>query len=156
MTTPNFNCFGFIIDTDSYAGNFERDMCAFLTGHTGDCGVGQDLVDPDADYSLFNEDEEIIVQVPDDHGTMRPTSMYPTPQPDGKREYNSVVIFFAERPTTEQIEFMKEKSKSFNDAYIANDGFYSKYPETYKPVTITGFRVVEFELKEKELDSINV
>jgi len=22
----------FVIDTDSYAGNFERDMCAFLTG----------------------------------------------------------------------------------------------------------------------------
>ncbi|MCY8499753.1 hypothetical protein P8917_09350 [Bacillus atrophaeus] len=31
---------GFIIDTNSYSGNFEREMCAYLTGHIGDCQVG--------------------------------------------------------------------------------------------------------------------
>lgn len=31
---------GFIIDTDSYSGNFEREMCAYITGHIGDCLVG--------------------------------------------------------------------------------------------------------------------
>ncbi|KKK83825.1 hypothetical protein LCGC14_2789530, partial [marine sediment metagenome] len=30
----------FIIDTDSYAGNFEREMCAYITGRVGECGVG--------------------------------------------------------------------------------------------------------------------
>lgn len=29
-----------IIDTNLYAGNFEREMCATLTGHCGECGVG--------------------------------------------------------------------------------------------------------------------
>jgi hypothetical protein len=30
----------FIIDTDQYSGNFEREMCAYLTGQIGECGVG--------------------------------------------------------------------------------------------------------------------
>jgi len=32
--------FGFIVDTDSYTGNFEREMCAFMTGHIGKCEKG--------------------------------------------------------------------------------------------------------------------
>ena len=30
----------FVIDTDKYAGNFEREMCAFMTGIIGECGIG--------------------------------------------------------------------------------------------------------------------
>jgi hypothetical protein len=37
----------FIIDTEQYAGNFEREMCAYCTGILGDCEVGEDaLVGP--------------------------------------------------------------------------------------------------------------
>lgn len=32
-----------IVDTENYAGNFERQMCAFVTGQVGDCGVGESL-----------------------------------------------------------------------------------------------------------------
>jgi len=32
----------FIIDTNEYAGNFEREMCAYCTGQIGDCGVGEE------------------------------------------------------------------------------------------------------------------
>lgn len=35
----------FIIDTDQYSGNFEREMCAYLTGRIGECGVGKDFVE---------------------------------------------------------------------------------------------------------------
>lgn len=34
--------YGLIIETDSYAGNFEREMCAYVVGHIGDCEVGED------------------------------------------------------------------------------------------------------------------
>ena len=34
----------FVVDTDTYAGNFEREMCAFMTGITGACGVGKEEV----------------------------------------------------------------------------------------------------------------
>ena len=75
----------FVIDTDSCAGNFERDMCAFMTGIIGECGVGDDML------PLFNECltqygwkenpfEDIVIQVPDEHGCFRPTSIYPNPR----------------------------------------------------------------------------
>jgi hypothetical protein len=34
------NLWLFIVDTDSYAGNFERCMCAYMTGQIGECEVG--------------------------------------------------------------------------------------------------------------------
>ncbi len=30
----------FVIDTEQYAGNFERQLCAWCTGQVGECGVG--------------------------------------------------------------------------------------------------------------------
>ena len=35
----------FVIDTDSYSGNFEREMCAYCTGQIGDCEVGIEHAD---------------------------------------------------------------------------------------------------------------
>ena len=32
----------FVIDTDIYAGNFERQMCAYITGQIGECEVGKE------------------------------------------------------------------------------------------------------------------
>jgi len=31
-----------VIDTDSYAGNFERELCGYVTGQYGECEVGKD------------------------------------------------------------------------------------------------------------------
>ena len=33
----------FVIDTNEYAGNFEREMCAWLTGQVGECDVGKEM-----------------------------------------------------------------------------------------------------------------
>jgi len=33
----------FVIDTDYYAGNFERNLCAYATGYVGECGVGRQM-----------------------------------------------------------------------------------------------------------------
>ena len=72
----------FIIDTDSYAGNFERDMCAYVTGVVGDCEVGDDFAAlylkevPSKDkYSIFHD---YIEQRADEHGCCRPTECWPT------------------------------------------------------------------------------
>ena len=72
----------FVIDTDAYAGNFERPMCAYLTGQVGDCGVGEEYAEmfkqcPEEAYEEAFED--LIVHVPDDHGCCRPVSIYATP-----------------------------------------------------------------------------
>lgn len=69
--------FKFIIDTDKYSGNFEREMCAYLTGQIGDCGVG-------AEYrELFFKEESInfdnVINQPDDNGCYRPCYIESTP-----------------------------------------------------------------------------
>lgn len=71
----------FVIDTEQYAGNFEREMCAYITGVTGECGVGEDfanlyLKETGEEESRFIE---LLEQVSDDHGCHRPCVIYPTP-----------------------------------------------------------------------------
>ena len=34
-----------IIDTDTYAGNFERELCAYVTGIVRDCEVGIEIAE---------------------------------------------------------------------------------------------------------------
>lgn len=68
--------YGFIVDTNLYTGNFEREMCAFMTGHVGECGVGIEEVDLYEEQYVALED---IEQVRDDEDCSRPVSAYPTP-----------------------------------------------------------------------------
>ena len=71
----------FVIDTDRYAGNFEREMCAYVTGQIGECEVGKENAElakqeiPDVVAKL----EELIDSIPDEHGYHRPVSIFPTP-----------------------------------------------------------------------------
>ena len=69
--------FIFTIDTDQYAGNFERDLTAYCTGHIGECGVGAEKAEiyEDEEKYRFNN----ILQKADDHGWHRPCYIYPTP-----------------------------------------------------------------------------
>lgn len=70
----------FVIDTDHYAGNFERQMCAYVTGQTGDCGVGAKQVmifeDEVGDPEKF---EDLVGSEADDNGCFRPVKIYPNP-----------------------------------------------------------------------------
>lgn len=192
--TPNFNCWGFVIDTDEYAGNFERPLCAYITGQLGECGVGSEHVDK----TIAKQFEDIVVNVPDEHACYRPCSIYPNPnyknngmgfgykageeavalvalkksyteQAQGHYDmykntdikhaekerdrwlkdaakvkkvpeypcYNSVVIYFAKKPTKKQIEFMKSRAISFKPG---------KYDGSFN---IEGFRLVEFKQTAK-------
>jgi hypothetical protein len=74
------NKFIFIIDTDSYAGNFEREMCAYITGVTGDCKVGDEFSDIYLKETKEKESSflELLEQRPDEHGCCRPCSIWLT------------------------------------------------------------------------------
>lgn len=65
------NKYGIIIDTEEYSGNFERELCAFLTGHVGDCRVGDEF---EHKNPLFDS----VISVPDENGCYRPCEIYPT------------------------------------------------------------------------------
>lgn len=102
-----------IVRTDSYAGNFERELCAHLTGIVGDCEVGDDYVDENVE-SIF---EGIVKHMPDDNGTRRPVSLGGCKK---TREFtsNDVVIWFDSIPTPEQQAIIKERAETFNQIHV--------------------------------------
>jgi len=130
------NGYAFIIDTNSYAGNFEREMTAYLTGVVGDCGVGEDMVE-----KLPINFEDDIQQVADDHGCYRPTSCWLEPK-SGMN--NSVAIFFYNKPTDEQIKLMKERVKDWDNIFKTK-GRMAEFHKNDSEIKILGFRLLKFE-----------
>lgn len=132
MTNPNFSCWGFIIDTDSYAGSFESEMCSYLTGAVGEHD-DPSAIDEYEDYSLFKDE---IVAVMSENGAYYYASIYLTEgySKNKKHFYNSVCIFFRKKPTKKQISFMKEKVKTF------------KYKSFKK---VLGFKLIQFKVTKK-------
>lgn len=110
--TTNFEsvkCDLIVIHTNLYAGNFERNMAAFITGKTGDCGVGVSSIQPDFDYSLF---ENSVIKIPDEHRVLRPVSIYPSPY-----YHNNGLGFHFRR---DDPEGLKKALKAYQD-YIHED-----------------------------------
>lgn len=74
--------FAFVIDTDEYAGNFERPLVAYMTGQIGECEVGEECVGRYKDQvteKQTKQDDRLVRSAPDDHGCHRPASIYPNP-----------------------------------------------------------------------------
>ncbi|MDP3917411.1 MAG: hypothetical protein Q8Q42_03955 [Nanoarchaeota archaeon] len=155
----------FVIDTDSYAGNFEREMCAYVTGQIGDCGVGEETAEavkqeiPDTVAQL----EDLVELVPDEHGCARPVSIFPNPRygndghgnhallTDENREqypwpaYNSVSMFFHSIPDSKLIDIMKQRAQDVASRGVGLKGYEQK-------VGIEGFRFLEQHTTYKELN----
>ena len=123
--------FVFVIDTNQYAGNFEREMCAHLTGVIGECEVGEEYVDKNI-TKMFDED---IQQCGDDHGCYRPCEIVSNED----RKSQSVGIFFNKKPTEEQIETMKSRSYTFNKKRKELESYNRNSPD----IEILGFRLLE-------------
>ncbi|HMC00498.1 MAG TPA: hypothetical protein VKN14_05620 [Flavobacteriaceae bacterium] len=131
---PNFIL---IIDTNSYAGNFERQITAFCTGMVGEYGIGDDYAKmfKEAHPDYVEEFLDIVTQWPDDHGC--PTAIWRTKK-GGK--YNSVAIFFDKKPSKKQLEFIKNQALKFSSM--------SKYKG---PSKILGLRLIKPKIHEDVL-----
>jgi len=104
--------YSIVIKTNQYAGNFERELCAHLTGIIGECEVGEEYVD-EAITEIF---EESVAQMADDNGCRRPVSL--GSQNEGASGQD-VVIYFDYEPTKEQVEIIKERLLTFEpDTWI--------------------------------------
>lgn len=71
----------FVIDTDTYAGSFERELTGYCTGQIGECGIGSECAERfhEEHPEMVDVFEQLILHLPDEHGCYRPTSIYPTP-----------------------------------------------------------------------------
>ncbi len=78
---------GFVIDTTAYAGNFERETVAYMTGQYGDCGVGAARAGQareELSQTTAGEGARLwmalhIAKRPDEHECCRPAGIVPTP-----------------------------------------------------------------------------
>lgn len=128
----------FVVDTDSYSGNFEREMCAHITGQIGECEVGKEYIPeredlkeeyPDSDIDAICDWLDNFTLQQSDGGCDRPTTIWPTPgrsnngrglhydvteeMPFKCPAYESVAIFFSETPPDNVINFLIFRAKSF-------------------------------------------
>ena len=115
--------FAVLISTNKYAGNFEREMCAHLTGHVGDCEVGQEYVEDEIE-TLF---ESVIGNEADDHGCYRPVALGCDIEGGTNQD---VVIFFDKKPTQEHLDTIKERLPDFVNGQ--------------KDMIINGIELIEF------------
>lgn len=114
--------FGLIIKTNAYAGNFEREMTAYLTGCTGDeDDTGHDFVE-ELPISFDN-----VENVPDENGTYRPVSL--------DKNANNLIIWFETKPTQEQINFIKERAPKFSEVR-ANHPTWGEFYKNDSPIQI--------------------
>lgn len=139
MVNPNtnrhYNRHILVVDTDTYAGNFEREMCAFMTGQIGKCGVGEDQarVAQREIPRVVAQLGDLVDQVMDEQGCHRPVSVFQNQKygNDGKGNhavltaenkdrypwpaYNSVGIYFGEIPNSRLLSAMKKRAREFAD-----------------------------------------
>lgn len=159
------------IDTDQYSGNFERQMCAYITGRVGECGVGEELV-AEAEEALTEEVRdwlcEHVIDEPDDNGCHRPTSIWPTPnrandgfgnhrdatpeeEAKGYSAYESVAIFFDVVPPPEIMDIIRARAATFGAE--RPDKRFGKQ----KPLAIKRIRVLEPKLlKPRKVEHVEV
>lgn len=128
-----------VIETNLYAGNFERPLCAYATGSYGECGVG----DEEADIFLTEAPEQFkdlgdyTESMPDDRGCWRPTSIWNS---EDKSGYQEVIIFFADLPSDEGLAYIAERVRAF-PAYWAGTRWGAKDLE------ILSIKLVKREVK---------
>jgi hypothetical protein len=152
----------FVIDTEQYAGNFCREMCAFVTGRIGECRVGFDF------YKLYQKQTHKlpmskVLEVMDDHGVCRPCSIWLKPGSintetenvkDYERNYCSVAIFFLTKPTKKEMDFIMERALLFGKTFP--EGFHGYETKSFSKINVTGFRLFQEINTYKVIMSIKI
>lgn len=113
----NQSCFIVIVDTDSYAGNFERDLVAWMTGLVGDCEVGEEYAElARAESAALGFDDGCFglpeaIQVDEQgNGCWRPASIWEVGT-------TSVAVAFREDLTEEQFNLLAARARSFKPSW---------------------------------------
>jgi hypothetical protein len=139
--------FMFIIDTDSYAGNFERELCAYVTGvwdgetHGGDQARVFKAEVKEETYVSFQRSIDIVLTMDDDCPTCAPQCLEREPTTG---IYNSVGIFFQKEPTHALISLMKERAYKFSKEGLIFDELVE--------LKILGFRLFKKIVTIEEID----
>lgn len=167
--------FKLVVDTEQYSGNFEREMCAYITGQVGECSVGEDWVEMYGE-TIRHLDwwRDHIVERADDSESpcYRPVTIYPTEgwfnngvgfhyRADNPGQqtvkcpaYMSVAIFTDAIPPDEVLEEFIERAREFCSQYLALKGEISSFVYEKENLTFTGIRIIKGVKKETLVSEI--
>lgn len=156
----------FIVDTDSYAGGFHRELAAYLTGrwdqatHGGvQAEIAMSELTPEQRAYFESHNIEVHRQVDDgcqdvtqviwptpgwfNYGNGEHVKGEPTPEQLEKcyqgrpwPAYQSVALFFDEMPLAPIVQVMRQRAKEFAKYWAAKPVLWAK------EIKITGFRIV--------------
>jgi hypothetical protein len=127
----------FIVDTNLYAGNFCRQICAYMTGQWDQQTHGESEADdffeehPDAPFDNIVEPET------DDYGLLSPQRLEitPTRYNKGKHLNNSVGILLNALPLYELCNLLMQRAEKFAKQH--------KIAGQAEPLKILGYRILE-------------
>jgi hypothetical protein len=150
----------FIVDTDSYAGNFERELCAYVIGAAGEHGAHVagpylKLFRMWCPVELGSLSDTRIADSGDDGTRESPCDLAPTPgwsnngngksyrvRPNNKRyrykhpAYNSVALFLRRRPSDDELTELVKRALEFPT-------LQKVHPWEARPTEILGCRLLK-------------
>lgn len=140
-----------IIETDKYAGNFEREMTAFMTGAVDDYDIGAELkpiFKEECSKEISLEIENLVEFKPDDHGTYRPCAI----RPNKNGSYNFVEIYLCQKPRKEILELLKERAFKYAQNKSTYDAlrFGEEIAEKMDAIKILNVKLIEVKTKIEE------
>lgn len=153
----NLNSNIIVIDTTAYAGNFERELCAYLTGQIAECTVGNEFIKRSDPPKYLQWWEENINPQEDTEGSefYRPCTIWKT---NNSKDYQSVAIFVEQFPSQEVIDEMLERAKYFcNDTdHIYEVHGVCKNPNIPKKIDIMSYNFLSSEYTKEVIETINL
>lgn len=137
---PHQSCWLVVVDTDQYAGNFERMLVAYMTGAIGECELGEEQADVARQELPKGFPEPIQFS---DGRCDRPAALWETPKslhPKPKHRYSSVMCAFEDRPTDEQLAILAMRARRYFGTPL-----HWKYPGEPVP-KVLGVRLLRHEV----------
>lgn len=128
----------FVVDTDTYSGNFERQLCAYITGRCGDWSPAGRIAEFALKSPEVGDIGQHVIDMNGEYGPV-PVTIVPTPgfYNDGvgnhhrinkKKKplhafpaYQSVAIRLDEKPTPEILKAMCRRAREFSAICSAKD-----------------------------------
>lgn len=130
----------FVVDTDRYAGNFDRELATYLVGRCDNDGFNDKRVNEyrelyEADFKGRDPFEDLLSYRADDHGDDLVTKSPMALAPNREGNYNSIAIFFLEKPTPEITNLLAKRARQFSELPL-----FTKWDSRPK---VLGCRLVE-------------
>ncbi len=133
-----------VVSTNTFATNFEREMCAFVTGQIGECKVGINR-----QFRASADERELFEKVMERRLC---ADNYWRPVSTCADDANAFELYFKEKPTKKMIEIIREGCNDFADEKKEKNQIMTR-------INIISIRVIKertlYEETEENIDELD-